>query len=96
MGQCISIVPNTENLPLFLAFKVRNFPWVAVLLFLVVFASYFPHCWYDLSHCSMITAVVTVPEAGWKVRIRRKHDLKEEEEEEEEEKKTLHLAKSSS
>lgn len=35
----------------------------------------------------MITAVVTVPEAGWKVRIRRKHDLKEEEEEEEEKKK---------
>lgn len=51
--------PKHLNFPLFLAFKIRNFSPIAVLSVLVLFSSHLPDYWYDLSHCSMIAAMVT-------------------------------------
>lgn len=45
--------PKPWNFILFWAYKIKNFSWVAILLFLVFLASYWTHYWCDLFHHSM-------------------------------------------
>lgn len=66
--------PKHWDFPLFLAFKIRKFSWISILLFLL--ASDLPH-WFVLFHSSMITAaLVTFSGGSWEVRIRRKRNRK--------------------
>lgn len=75
LPDCTSIVLNIGMSLYFLAFKIRKFSWISILLFLL--ASDLPH-WFVLFHSSMVTALVTFSGGSWKVRIRRKHNKKRE------------------
>lgn len=84
--------PKHWDFPLFLAFKIRKFSWVSILLFLL--ACDLPH-WFVLFHSSMITAALATFSGGsWEVRIRRKRNRKGREKTKQ--KQNLHLAKSGS